>query len=139
MRRLLSLVFIPAFAAMAFATDIDPKEVIQQFAQKESEFRDIWQQYTYDQRIEFQVLDDFGSVRERQVMKIEVYFTTDGKRETRVVSDQGRLRSVGVTKEDVQDAIGLQPFVLTTEDLSKYEVNYEGDERVDELDTHVFS
>ena len=116
----------------------DPRDIIEKFAQKESEFRDVWGKYTYTQRVEFEVLNDAGDPRERRVMEIEVYFTNDGKRQTRILSDKGELRSVGVTEEDVQDAIGLQPFVLTTEDLPKYEVTYKGQEKVDELNTYVF-
>ncbi len=116
----------------------DPREIVEKFAQKETEFREIWEKYTYIQRVEFEVLNAANQPSERRVMDIEVYFTTDGKRQTRVLSDKGELRSVGVTEEDIQDAIGLQPFVLTTEDLPDYEIKYKGRERVDELDTHVF-
>jgi hypothetical protein len=120
------------------ANDIDPKEIIAQFAQKESEFRELWQQYTYLQKVDFEVLSEFGKVQERQSMEIEVYFTTDGKRETRVLSERGKLRAVRVTREDIQDAVGLQPFVLTSEELPEYDVKYKGEEKVDELDTYVF-
>jgi len=71
-------------------------------------------------------------------MVIEVYFTTDGKRQTRTLVERGKLRSLGVSKEDIQDAVGVQPFALTTEELPEYEIDYEGPERVDELDTYVF-
>ncbi len=139
MRRIFLILLVPAFLSPLLADKIDPQQIIQKFAQKESEFRELWQKYTYTQKVEFQVLSRSGAVRERRLMEIEIYFTNDGKRQTRVLSDRGELRSVGVTKEDVSDAVGLQPFVLTTEELPEYNITYEGEEEVDELSTYVFS
>lgn len=138
MRKLLPafpFVFSGLFAASQVPT---AEEIIQRFASREAEFREVWQKYTYTQQILFQVLDDAGRVREEQEMSVEVYFTSDGKRKSRVLSRQGSLRSVQVTQEDVEDALHRQPFVLTTEELSHYEIKYRGEERVDELDTFVF-
>ncbi|MGH9339476.1 MAG: hypothetical protein ACRD1R_07785 [Acidobacteriota bacterium] len=141
MKRLLRLLPLALFGVAALdAKDpsVDPQEIIRRFAEKESEFRSVWQKYTYTQRISFEVLDNSDRVRERRDMKIEVYFTNDGQRKTRVVSDRGALRSVGVTDEDIQDALSLQPFVLTTEELPNYQIKYEGREWVDLLDTYIF-
>ena len=66
-------------------------------------------------------------------MLIEVYFTEDGERETRILGDRGRLVSLQVTQQDIDDAIGMQPFVLTTEELPSYKIKYKGKERIDEL------
>jgi outer membrane lipoprotein-sorting protein len=126
------------FLVPVHGDDLDPKEIIARFAQKESEFRELWQQYTYLQKVDFEVLNELGRVRERQTMEIEVYFTTEGKRETRVLSNRGELRSVRVTREDISDAVGVQPFVLTSEELPEYNIKYKGKETVDELDTYVF-
>jgi len=138
MRRIFLILLIPAFLAPLWADNVDAQQIIQKFAQKETEFRELWEKYTYTQRVEFQVLSRTGAVRERRLMEIEVYFTNDGKRQTRVLSDRGELRSVGVSKEDISDAVGLQPFVLTTEELPQYDIEYDGEEEVDELSTYVF-
>lgn len=145
MKRLLQFLFalslvttLPALGAPAEPEDLHPDEVIKRFAQKESEFRDVWQQYTYTQHILFQVLDRDNEPSEQREMIVEVYFTNDGKRETRTIRDRGRTVSVGVTKEDISDAISMQPFVLTSEQLHLYNVEYVGREQVDELDTYVF-
>ena len=134
--------FAPVFIlCMAGSLAVDhprPEEIIKKFAQKETEFQEIWQSYTYTQRILFQVLNNSGRAREERQMLVEVYFTTDGERKTRVLEDRGSLRSVKVTREDIQDAIDLQPFVLTTKELPNYKIKYKGEERVDELDTYVF-
>ncbi len=38
----------------------------------------------------------------------------------------------------MQDLAGVQPFALATEDLAKYQVDYVGKEKVDELTTYTF-
>jgi len=117
---------------------VNPQEIIKRFAQKESEFRQVWQQYTYTQHIVFQVLGRTGRVREQREMTIEIFFTSDGERQHRIVDDRGRLESLILTREDLDDALNLQPFALTTEDLPQYEIKYRGEEQVDELNCHVF-
>ena len=139
MRRfVIALTIAASVLASLVAAEVNDREIIRKFAEKESQFRDIFAKYTYKQKIEFEVLDDFDRVREQQNMVIEIYFTTDGTRQTRVLMERGKLRSLRVTKEDLQDAVGLEPFVLTTEELPEYQIDYEGPERVDELDTYVF-
>lgn len=128
------LVGTPLFAA----EELSPDEIIKRFAAKESEFRNVWETYTYTQRIIFQVLGRDREPREQREMIVEVYFTKDGERETRVIRDRGELFSVGVTREDISDAISMQPFVLTAEELHKYKIKYKGIEDIDELTTYVF-
>jgi len=130
------LLAIPGLNLMA--ADPDPEEIIKRFAAKEAEFKKVWQQYTYTQRILFQVLSLDGEVREEQEMWIEVYFNSDGERKTRTLEERGQLRSVRVSKEDLDDAIYRQPFVLTTEELPNYRIEYRGEKLVDELYTYVF-
>ncbi|MBI2821084.1 MAG: hypothetical protein HYX74_02555 [Acidobacteria bacterium] len=121
------------------AADISPDEIIRRFAAKEAEFRQARQSYTYKTRIVVQELDDYGAVRAERRMLIETYFTTDGKRQQRTLLDEGELINVRMTQEDVDDTANIQPFVLTTEDLPHYKVEYLGKEKADELDTYVFS
>ena len=130
--------FLLAFTSLSAQADLRPEEIIERFASMETEFKELWQQYTYTQKIVFQVLDDRGEVQEQREMRVEVYFTKDGKRETRTLDDWGRLRSVRVSPEDIDDAVHRQPFVLTTEELPSYRVEYRGEEQVDELYTYVF-
>ncbi len=48
------------------------------------------------------------------------------------------LKMVSLSREDIEDLENIQPFVLTTEDLPKYTLDYRGREHVDEIDTYVF-
>ena len=131
------LLIIPGLNLRA-AEDLDPEEIIKRFSAKELEFKAVWEQYTYTQHILFQVLSLDGEVREEQEMSVEVYFTSDGKRKTRTLEERGKLRSLRVSKEDLDDAIYRQPFVLTTEELPNYRIEYRGEKLIDELYTYEF-
>ena len=132
------LLVVPGWNLKA-AQDLDPEDIIKRFAAKEAEFKEVWEQYTYTQHILFQVLSlDGEHVREEQQMTVEVYFTSDGERKTRTLEERGQLRSVGVSEEDLEDAIYRQPFVLTTEELPNYKIEYRGEKLIDELYTYEF-
>jgi len=140
MKRILCilLLVVPGWNLKA-AQDLDPEDIIKRFAAKEAEFKKVWEQYTYTQHILFQVLSlDGEHVREEQQMTVEVYFTSDGERKTRTLEERGQLRSVGVSEEDLDDAIYRQPFVLTTEELPNYKIEYRGEKLIDELYTYEF-
>jgi hypothetical protein len=131
------LLAIPGLNLRA-AEDVDPEEIIKRFAAKELEFKAVWEQYTYTQHILFQILSFEGDVQEEQQMTVEVYFTSDGKRKTRTLEERGQLRSLRVSKEDLDDAIYRQPFVLTTVELPNYRIEYRGEKLIDELYTYEF-
>ena len=131
------LLAIPGLNLRA-AEDVDPEEIIKRFAAKELEFKEVWEQYTYTQHILFQILSFEGDVQEEQQMTVEVYFTSDGKRKTRTLEERGQLRSLRVSKEDLDDAIYRQPFVLTTVELPNYRIEYRGEKLIDELYTYEF-
>lgn len=131
------LLAIPGLNLRA-AEDLDPEEIIKRFAAKELEFKAVWEQYTYTQHILFQILSFEGDVQEEQEMTVEVYFTSDGKRKTRTLEERGQLRSLRVSKEDLDDAIYRQPFVLTTLELPNYRIEYRGEKLIDELYTYEF-
>ena len=139
MKRILFILLlaIPASNLMA-AEDLDPEEIIKRFAAKELEFKEVWEKYTYTQHILFQILSRDGDVREEQEMSVEVYFTSDGERKTRTLEERGQLRSLRVSKEDLDDAIYRQPFVLTTLELPNYRIEYRGEKLIDELYTYEF-
>ena len=122
----------------AGAQSLDPDEIIRRVAQNESQLRLVWAQYMYRQNIAFQVLNAAGRVAEQREIVVEIYFSKNGERNTRVLQDRGALKSVVLTDEDLDNAVNIHPFALSTAELPNYEVKYLGRERVDELGTYVF-
>jgi hypothetical protein len=118
---------------------IPVEQVIAKFAQHESDFRVERDNYTYTQMFVVQTIDDDGRPDGEYRMTSDIVFTPDGKRYEKVTyAPESTLERIQLSPEDMQDLEHVQPFVLTAEDLPKYDVKYVGRERLDELDTYVF-
>jgi hypothetical protein len=117
-----------------------PEQILRKFAEKESEFYEAWMQYTYTQTALIKVLSANG-IPQKESMTIisEVVFKDDGTRSVIPRKRSGRLRSVVFTDEDQEIIDNLNPFALTTRDLPLYNLQYQGKEKLDELDCYVFS
>ena len=138
-----SLILI-ALAALAAdtkqPTDSEIQDIITRFAAKETEFSRARENYTYHQTVRVQELDEAGNVRGRHEMVSDIIFSPDGKRSERVVrAPVSTLKNIQLTPEDEQDLRSVQPFVLTTSELPKYDIRYLGTQKVDEIPCYVFA
>jgi hypothetical protein len=114
-------------------------EIIRRFAEKEKEFKIARANYVYrqDNRVQTLTADDRVTGEWHEVW--DITFDPNGKRVERVVSaPPNTLRDISLTPEDLQDLREIQPFVLTSDDISKYNIKYLGKEKVDEIDCYVF-
>ncbi|OFV95647.1 MAG: hypothetical protein A3F68_06000 [Acidobacteria bacterium RIFCSPLOWO2_12_FULL_54_10] len=115
------------------------QEIIQRFAARESEFKRARENYTYRQVVKVQEVSTGGDVTGTHQIDSDIIFSSGGKRTERVVyAPLSTLRRISLSPEDERDLRGIQPFVLTTEDLPKYDVRYQGRQKVDDLDAYVF-
>ena len=48
------------------------------------------------------------------------------------------LKRISLTPQDLQDMREIQPFVLTTDDIGKYNIKDAGKEKIDEIDCYTF-
>ena len=118
---------------------IPPEEIIRRFAAQEGEFRLARDNYTYKQSVRVQEFDRFGAPGGEYVRQSEILYTPEGKRYEKVTYEPPpTLKLISISREDVADLENIQPFVLATEDLPKYRLEYRGRERVDEISTYVF-
>ncbi|MEN6608544.1 MAG: hypothetical protein ABFD60_14960 [Bryobacteraceae bacterium] len=145
MLRVAFLVLMAAASLAAASPKPDPSpaevdEIIQKFAAKETEFSIARENYTYRQTSKLQELDDGGNVRGRHEMVTDIIFSAEGKRIEHVVkAPVSTLQNLILTPEDEQDLRNVQPFVLTTKDLPKYDVRYLGKQMADEIPCYVFA
>jgi hypothetical protein len=115
------------------------EEIIRKFAEKEKEFKQARANYVYRQDVRVQELDANDRVRGEYHMISDIGFDSSGRRTERVVyAPQSTLRGIQLTPQDLQDIREIQPFVLTSEDIHKYNLKYVGKELIDEIDTYVF-
>src|SRR3954454_12932033 len=113
-------------------------QVIQKFAEKEKIFKKERENYVYTQTVKVQTLDGDTADGEYQ-QTVEVTFDDKGRRVENVTfAPQNTLQRVSMSREDFQDIESLMPFVLTSDEISEYEIKYVGQQQVDELGTYVF-
>ena len=118
---------------------IPVEEIIRRFAAQEAEFKQARDNYTYKQSLHVREYGRSGSPAGEYVRNSEIVFTPEGKRFERVTYEPpSTLEQISISREDLADLENIQPFVLTTEDLPKYELKYRGREQVDEITTYVF-
>jgi len=119
---------------------IPPEEIIKRFAERESEFKRERDNYTYTQTFSIQTIDDeSGSPDGEYRMTSDIIFTPDGKRFEKVTfAPPNTLQRIMLSQQDLDDVRNVQPFVLNTLELPKYNVTYVGRQQVDELATYVF-
>ena len=114
-------------------------QIIKRFAEREEEFRRERGNYTYSQTFSIQTIDDDDRPDGEYRMSSEIVFTPDGKRFEKVTfAPPDTLRRIILSEQDLDDVRNVQPFVLTTSELPKYNVTYVGRQAVDDLNCYVF-
>ena len=115
------------------------EQIIQKFAQREEEFRKERDNFTYTQMFVIQTIDMDGQPDGQYRMTSDILFTPAGKRYEKVTdAPPPTLQRISLSQQDLDDLEHVQPFVLTTAELPKYNVTYVGREQLDELSTYVF-
>jgi hypothetical protein len=114
------------------------EEIIKRFAVTESENKIARNNYTFTQDVDVMTLGEAGSVTGRFRRTSDIVYDDLGKRFEKITFFPPSTLQVTFTKEDMQDLAGVQPFALTTEDLPKYQVDFVGKEKIDELNTYIF-
>ncbi len=116
-----------------------PDEIIKKFAAKESEFQEALNHYTYRRIARVQTLDDDNKVDGEWYEVDDVIFDPSGRRTEHVVdAPASTLQRVMMSPSDMQDIQHGYPFVLTTDQVSSYNIHYAGRQKVDEVDCYVF-
>jgi len=143
---LIGLTLIVAYSS-AFAQQTKPAqkvepgidEVIRRFAAAETENRIARNNYTFTQDFDLKTIGEAGSVTGRFKRVSDIVFDDRSNRIERITFfPPSTLVALQITTEDMQDLAGVQPFALATEDLPKYQIDYFGREKIDELNTYVF-
>lgn len=118
---------------------IPTDQIIRTFAAHEAEFKVERDNFTYTQDFIIQTIDDDNVPDGEYRMTSDITFTPQGKRYEEVTyAPPPTLNRIMLSQQDLDDVRNIQPFVLTTEDLPKYNVSYVGKQQVDQLGTYVF-
>jgi len=131
----------PAFSqALSNSADLPPAEVdriINTFTAKETQFRNALNQYSFKRDATLQSLGMGGQVT-GEYHRVS-YFTFDDSGNRFEKISYFPMPSFGaVTKEDIDDLGGIQPFALEPSKIPQYNFKYVGREKIDELNLYVF-
>jgi hypothetical protein len=122
------------------APGVDPQEIIRKFAAKEKEFKEARANYTYRQSAKVQELDPGGNPGGKWEIVSDIIFSPEGRRSEHVVfAPVNSLRNLILTPSDEQDLRDVQPFVLTSDEIGEYDINYLGKQNADEIPCYVFA
>jgi hypothetical protein len=114
-------------------------QIIRGFAEREAEFRDERDNFTYVQDFVVQTIDAGGRADGEYRMTSDITFTPAGKRYEEITfAPPSTLESISLSEQDLDDLKNVQPFVLTTQEVPKYDISYVGREKLDEIGTYVF-
>ena len=118
-------------------------EIIQSFGQKETAFKTALDTYTFRQSVTMAAIDDDTNKVIGQYQQVtDIVFDPDGKRTEHVVFAPASTldnANVGLTQTDFEEVEHRLPFVLTSADQPLYDIKYLGRQKVDELETYVFT
>jgi hypothetical protein len=117
---------------------ITPEEIMQRFAAKEKEFKEALDQYSYRESAKMQTLD--GETPDGEFQEaFDVTFDDRGHRVKNVVfAPLPTLTRISMSREDYDDLENGFPMVLTSDEISQYNVLYVGQQQEDELHCYVF-
>jgi hypothetical protein len=127
----------PQQSKTAKPPDID--RVVTAFTAKETEFRKALTQYRFKRDAVVQTIGAGGQISGEYHRTSQLTFDDSGQRiEKMLFFPMPTLRTIGVSTEDLDDLFGVQFFALETSQAPLYNFKYVGQERIDELDLHVF-
>jgi hypothetical protein len=119
---------------------VAPDQIVQKFAERELEFKKERDNYTYTQTFVIQTIDEYSGRPDGEYrMTSDILFTPAGKRYEHVTDAPApSLQRIQMSQQDFDDLEHVQPFVLTTDEVQKYDVKYVGQQQLDEINAYVF-
>ena len=121
------------------AAPLPAEEIIRRFTQNEEIFKRAYDAYTFQQIIRVQEQGEPNAPGGEFNVTGEFFTKPDGKRYERIIKPPvSTLHRTSFSLEDVQVLARLPLFVLTAEDLPHYTLTYEGQQKLDELNTFIF-
>jgi hypothetical protein len=123
-----------ALAALGLNAADPPGNIAKRVAQRETETAAERSHYAYTQSVRLLELDARGGQNGEYKETREVIFSPSGERTEQFVGEPvSNLKDLKMTPEDFADIRDIQPFVLTTEQLWNYDVDYKGGEPIDNV------
>ena len=116
---------------------VDVDRIIRVFAQKETEFRNALNDYSFKRDAVVQSVGHLGGQIQGEYRRVSRFvFDDSGTRYEKILHFP--VPTIQLTTEDLEDMSTVQTFVLEPSKVGEYNFTYVGTEKVDELNTYVF-
>jgi len=130
----------PPAASKPEAPSIPPEEIIRRFAQKEDEMVRAMAGLSFQQSLRLEEVGEDGKASGQVEIVSSQFPGPDGKRYQKVVHrTESTLRFMQVERGDLEGFTLTPMFPLTTAQLPRYEISFEGKQPLDELSVYVFA
>lgn len=118
---------------------LPPAQIIKAFSQKEEEYLAVRSQFAYRKTIRIQEFAPDGAPAGEYLATYDAYRTSDGKiYEKAIAAPQSTLEYLQLEPEEVQQIFRIPSFPVTASQLAKYNLQFLGTEKVDEVDCYIF-
>lgn len=118
------------------APPIPAAQIIQRFTQNEDLNKRAYDADAMDQTVKVEELVDNGGTFQ---FNGQQYMKSDGEHYEKILEPPtSNLRYTEFSLADVKYLAGMPLFFLTTKELPNYNLNYEGKEKLDQIDTYIF-
>jgi hypothetical protein len=118
-------------------TEID--KIVKSFTKNEALFRKALNVYAFNRSAMVQTIGMGGQIS--GVFRMDSFhtFTESGERVEKILfAPMSTLKEITVSREDIDNLGGVNPFAIEPDSVSNYNFTYLGKEHIDELDLYVF-
>jgi hypothetical protein len=117
---------------------VDSVQVIENFIAAESKFREAMLQFSFKRDVVLQTIGDKGQVTGEYIRSSSFVLDDRGQRIEQVFfHPPSTIKSMKITKEDVQDLAGSQLFGIEPDEMDAYNFSYLGEEKLDGRAVHA--
>jgi TonB family protein len=127
----------PQATAAGPTDNVDTARIIRAFTTKEAEFRRALNSYSFKRDALIQSIGMGGQVIGEYHRVSNFTFDDQGNRYEKI-SFFPMPSMTEITKEDIEDLGGVEPFALEPSKIDLYNIRYAGKEKIDELNLYIF-
>ena len=122
-------------------TGITVDQIIQRMGEREAAFAHARDNYVYRRTVKVDTVDQDTNKANGEYQEVAdiSYDNKNRPAEHVVFAPANTLKDIQMSPADMEDIEHRLPFILTTTDLPQYDLTYLGRQRVDAIDTYVFS
>jgi YD repeat-containing protein len=114
------------------------QQVIEKLGVAETAAKKARLHYTFTQDVSMQTLSGTSVTGAFHEVTTVSYDSNGRRQEVVTYAAQPTLRGIQLTGADMEDVRTFMPLMLGSDDLAGYNLSYDGEQHVDDLDTYVF-